>query len=326
MRATLLVSATATSILGLRASNRFAATNRPTDNRHRARDQEPSQIPPAHLRYPAQLRLAAGRVLARHEAEPGGEVAATLEALHGRGESLDRHCTARPAPGTLISRSPPHPAVLSHGPPLQVCNLRIEAGDLLKQKATQLADRFRQRQSRILRRRGQPTDMCRRLRGNDTELRQMAAQRIDALSALAHQKIARPEQHAPSLLFLRLHSHKAHGRPRRRLADRLRVGRVVLSPLDLRFDVDRRDQSHRIAAPADLPGQATTHIRLDRSITGSACRTASNPTGSLKRVTFLAERHPASARRPTLPFAYYLPARNNAVASQVALALDRDAR
>ena len=33
---------------------------------------------------------------------------------------------------------------------------------------------------------------------------------------LPHQKIARPEQHAPSLLFLRLHSHKAHGRPRRR--------------------------------------------------------------------------------------------------------------
>ena len=43
--------------------------------------------------------------------------------------------------------------------------------------------------------------MSRPLRGNDTELRQMAAQRIDCLGALAHQKIARPEQHAPSLLF-----------------------------------------------------------------------------------------------------------------------------
>ena len=68
-----------------------AAPNRPADDSHRARDQEPSQIALAHLRYLAQLRLAARRVLARHEAEPSGEVAAAPEALHRRCEGLDRH-------------------------------------------------------------------------------------------------------------------------------------------------------------------------------------------------------------------------------------------
>ena len=53
------------------------------------------------------------------------------------------------------------------------------------------------------------------------------------LSALAHQKIACPEQHASRLLLLRLHRHETHGRPRCRLADRLGVGRVVLLPLDV---------------------------------------------------------------------------------------------
>ena len=50
--------------------------------------------------------------------------------------------------------------------------------------------------------------MDRPLGRNNAELRQMAAQRVDRLCALAHQKIACPEQHAPRLLLLRLHRPK----------------------------------------------------------------------------------------------------------------------
>ena len=55
---------------------RPAAPDRPANNRHGTRDQQQPKIALAHLRYLAQPRLAAGRVLARYEAEPGREVAA----------------------------------------------------------------------------------------------------------------------------------------------------------------------------------------------------------------------------------------------------------
>ena len=75
----------------------------------------------------------------------------------------------------------------------------------------------------------------------------MPPQRVDRLRALAHQKIARVEQHRPCLLLFPLHRHKAHGRALRRLADRLRVRRVVLLPFHERLHVDRRDQPHIVA-------------------------------------------------------------------------------
>ena len=169
MRAILLASATATSHARLARQHpgqprivRRAAPHRPADHRHGARDQQPPQVTLAHLRYLAQLRLAARRVLARHEAEPSGEVAAAPEALHRRCESLDRHRGDRADP--RHAHQAPRLLILPRthvNLPLQARNLRIEAGDLLKQKATQLADRFRQPRSRSLKRRGQPADMSR---------------------------------------------------------------------------------------------------------------------------------------------------------------------
>ena len=225
-----------------------ATPDRPAHNRHGARDQQPPKIALTHLRYLAQSRLAAGRVLARYEAQPGREVATPLEALHRRREGLDRHRGDRPDP--WHGHKPLHVLILPRSRmdlPLQVSDLPIETFNLLKQKATQRADRLRQVRDLILKRRRQAIDMDRPLGRNNAELRQMAAQRVDRLCALAHQKIACPEQHAPRLLLLRLHCHETHGRPRCRLADRLGVGRVVLLPLDVGFDINRRDQSHRMA-------------------------------------------------------------------------------
>ena len=74
---------------------------------------------------------------------PSGEVAAAPETLHRRCEGLDRHRADRPDP--RHPHQAPRLLILpcSHVDlPLQARNLRIEAGDLLKQKAAQLADRF----------------------------------------------------------------------------------------------------------------------------------------------------------------------------------------
>ena len=86
---------------------RSAAPHGPADDSHGARDQQSSQIALAHLRYPAEPRLAAGRVLAWHQSKPGGEVAAATEALHRRREGLDRHRADRPDPPGSSSGAPP---------------------------------------------------------------------------------------------------------------------------------------------------------------------------------------------------------------------------
>ena len=91
------------------------------------------------------------------------------------------------------------------------------------------------------------------LRRDDAVFRKMPAQGVDQLGALAHQEVARPEDHRPGLLIFGFHSNKPHCRPRRRLGDRLRVRRVVLLSLDERLDVDRRDKPDGMTEPLDLP-------------------------------------------------------------------------
>jgi hypothetical protein len=56
-------------------------------------------------------------------------------------------------------------------------------------------------------------------------------------AALPHQQIARPVQHEDALLFSALDGYEAHGGARDRLADRFRVGVVVLAPLDIGLHV-----------------------------------------------------------------------------------------
>ena len=57
----------------------------------------------------------------------------------------------------------------------ETIDLSAEPGDLLQQKAGQRADRFRQIQVRIVKRRRQALDMDRTLGSNDAELSKMAA-------------------------------------------------------------------------------------------------------------------------------------------------------
>ena len=56
------------------------------------------------------------------------------------------------------------------------------------------------------------------LRCTGAELRQQSAQRIDRLSALSDQQLARPVHDQNGLLLFRLDRHEPHRRPRHRLA------------------------------------------------------------------------------------------------------------
>lgn len=78
---------------------------------------------------------------------------------------------------------------------------------------------------------------------HDPEFSQMAAQGIDDLGSLLHEKIARPEHESGGLRLLALGNHKAHGRALGRLADCFGIRRIVLLPLDERPHVSRRDQA-----------------------------------------------------------------------------------
>src|SRR5580704_7864575 len=90
---------------------------------------------------------------------------------------------------------------------------------------------------------------------DQAELRQMPAQRVDVHRALLDHQIPRLVEHQRGLLICALDRHEAHLRPRHSLADRRRVGRVVLAALHIGHGVGRRDQddfmSHRreLASP-----------------------------------------------------------------------------
>ncbi len=55
------------------------------------------------------------------------------------------------------------------------------------------------------------------------------------------------------MLRRRLDLDKPHGRPRHRLADRLRIRHVVLVPLHVSLHVTRRHQTHPVPQRLDLP-------------------------------------------------------------------------
>ena len=79
------------------------------------------------------------------------------------------------------------------------------------------------------------------LKGFAAAMPDAVAQRVDRHGALADQQVARPVQHQGALLGHALDRHEAHVRPRDRLGDRRRIGRVVLLPLHVGLHVTGRD-------------------------------------------------------------------------------------
>ena len=85
------------------------------------------------------------------------------------------------------------------------------------------------------------------------KLSRIAADGVGQLRAVADQPIAHAHEHQRRLLLGRLDRHKPHRRPAHRLAQRFRVGRVVLTALDVRLDQLRRDQLHLVAERLKQP-------------------------------------------------------------------------
>ena len=85
------------------------------------------------------------------------------------------------------------------------------------------------------------------LRRDLAVLGHMPSKAVDELRALSHQHVPSAEHDCQRLLLLALHRHKPHRRTLRRLADRLRVSRIVLLPLDEGLDVGRSNQPHLVA-------------------------------------------------------------------------------
>lgn len=85
------------------------------------------------------------------------------------------------------------------------------------------------------------------LRRDDADLGEMTTYAIEQLRALRHQHVARAMAHQLRLVLHAAQRHEPHVRPRRRLADRRRVGRVVLVAPHIGFYVSWRDQLDRKA-------------------------------------------------------------------------------
>ena len=272
-----LASATATTITGLRASIRASQGSSVSPRRSAQRtcamapqDQEPPEVALTHLRYPAQPGLAARAVLARHQPEPGREVAPAAEALHRRREGLDRRRADR-----ADARDRHQPRSLFVAPRvdadllLQAGDLRIEGRDPLQQERAQLMHRRRKRRPRLIGlvrapRARRPTWAlpCGATMPNSARCPRSAlivCVRWRTSRSRTRNSIPRACCSSP------LHRHEAHGRPLRRLADRLRVRRVVLLALHEGLHVDRRDQPDLMAELHDLPAPVVrARTRLHR--------------------------------------------------------------
>src|SRR3954471_12999056 len=186
--------------------------------------------------------------------EPGGEIAPSFEDIHRRREGLDRQDRDRADARHRLQT------------PCRFCACRFVSRNLLKfgdgfrqpfdliQKDTrQFHHEQRKRCRLILDHLFKNFHIRRPLRGHDTVLRQMTAQRVYQLRALPDQKIPRPEQHGTRLLSLALNRDKAHRRSTGRLSDRFRVSRIVLLALDERFDVGGWDQANLMPEVTDGP-------------------------------------------------------------------------
>src|ERR1700722_4770831 len=75
----------------------------------------------------------------------------------------------------------------------------------------------------------------RSLGGDDADLRQKAAQRVEQLGALRHQKLAHFVVHQNSLIADRPYRHEPHRRSTDRFTNRRRVSRIVLLPANGRI-------------------------------------------------------------------------------------------
>src|SRR5262245_53644193 len=119
----------------------------------------------------------------------------------------------------------------------------------------------------------------------------MPAQSVHQTRTLAHQPLPATVQQHGSLLVSRLDRHKAHRRALNRLANRFRIGGIVLVALDVRLHVLRRHQSHLVAKRAQLPRPVVRRrARLQANQTG---RQSTEERQNLRTPKLLAQNRPS---------------------------------
>src|SRR6478752_1358731 len=89
-------------------------------------------------------------------------------------------------------------------------------------------------------------------RCNDPELGKMGPDCIDLRGLLTDKQMARAVQHQATLLLWSLGWHEPHVGLGDRLANGLRVSRVILLPLDVRLHIGRRYQPHLVTQRLQL--------------------------------------------------------------------------
>src|SRR5262249_39493660 len=142
----------------------------------------------------------------------------------------------------------------------------------------------------------QLADVAQALRRDHAELGQMPAQSVHHTRTLAYQPLPATVQQHGSLLVSRLDRHKAHCRAPNSLADRFRIGGIVLIALDVRLHVLRRHQSHLVAKRAQLPRPVVRRrARLQPNQTG---RQSTEERQNLRTPKLLAQNRPSLSIDP----------------------------
>ena len=193
---------------------------------------------------PALPRLAGGGMILRRQPEPGRKVTAGTEPP--RVGHLGSERRRRSDPPTDLGQ----PAALLV---LAVRAINLASISRICADVPVLPGQHREHLSRKLRHpvvrfdpRKQRLDAGQALGCHQPELGGMAADRVAHLRAPLQQAVAHPNQHLSRLLLDCLDRHPPlfDLRTAHRLADRLRVGCVVLAAINIGLHVLRRDQHH----------------------------------------------------------------------------------
>ena len=209
--------------------------------------------------------LAARAVLARHQTDPGRELAPAVELARVAHHRNDRRggglAHAHQLHQLLRGR-----ALLGHR-----VNMRVVLLDALVQVAD-LAEQVADHEVGVA---GQLFQLVARLaahdfgleRQHDAQLAERATDAVDAGGACANESLARAVHHQSRLLLLGLDGHEAHVGPLHRFADCRRVCRVVLASLAAHA-VGRDElgchQAHGVAVGLELARPVVrTRARLD---------------------------------------------------------------
>src|SRR5262249_32216252 len=218
------------------------------DHRQRARREQAAQIAIALFADTAELVLAPARVLLWHEPDPRREIPTRSKSLRISNAGDQSGGQRGTHAGNLIqSLARLIGSMTGNNLTVEVEDLRFQRpqlgaeskeagpGNLRQPLVAYIGDHIEQLFNAIT------SDRC-----DNAKLSKMGTDRIDHRRLLANEQMACAMEHQAALLLPRLGRHEPHVWPGDRLADGLSIGGIILLSLDVRLDVGRRHQAHRM--------------------------------------------------------------------------------